>query len=180
MLFCLLGRAVATFPLGVISNMIKKSRRSVGEHKHLLSWKHMFMMWHAGLRGGIALVLTLELKPWVNEINPMPAGYQTARETLRNATILVICTFLLIFGGTTEIFLKLLGVPLGDEREDMTHKDGCFRQNLKKFKYTCLYPVLVGDRSKHVHMEGGVVRRILKEGAEFEGDQRDDCVRHPD
>ena len=50
------------------------------------------MMWHAGLRGGIALVLTLELGDWVDQEQ---AG---TKSKLRNATVLVIVFFLTFFG----------------------------------------------------------------------------------
>ncbi|CAK0848474.1 unnamed protein product [Prorocentrum cordatum] len=61
----------------------------------LLSWRHLFMMWHAGLRGGISLMLTLELGEWVDLQN----GFGT-RDRLVGCTVLVICIFLLVFGGS--------------------------------------------------------------------------------
>jgi len=50
--FCILGRVLATVPLGLVTNGIKMA---VGKHlpaekRHLLTWKHIFMMCHAGLR----------------------------------------------------------------------------------------------------------------------------------
>merc|ERR1719436_1240966 len=116
MLFCLLGRAVAVALCGVISNAVKKcvGKSLPAEKKHMLSWKHMFMMWHAGLRGGIALVLALKLGPWVDETE----GPKTL-EMIRNGTLVVICGFLLVFGGTTELLLKRLGIRMGDEEASL-------------------------------------------------------------
>jgi len=112
MLFCVIARACAIFPLGLVTNSIKRccNRRGSGgqEERQLLSGKHLLMMWHAGLRGGIALALNLEVGPWADEID----GPGT-RQTLRNSTFFVICIFLLIFGGTTEVMLRWLNIPMG-------------------------------------------------------------------
>mmetsp|Transcript_125078 Transcript_125078/g.350267 ORF Transcript_125078/g.350267 Transcript_125078/m.350267 type:complete len:249 (+) Transcript_125078:2-748(+) len=112
MIFCLIGRAIATFPLASLTNCIKNTalRKRSAIHRHLLKWQHIVMMWHAGLRGGIALVLTLQLGDWVDHVDG--AG---TRESLRNATLIVICAFLLVFGGTTELLLTALDIPMRGE-----------------------------------------------------------------
>jgi sodium/hydrogen exchanger 8 len=142
MLFCLCGRAAAIFPIGFLTNAVKKhtfdyfwdliSRargpagsteqaqdpasepQAKGEKEgNLLSPQLLFMMWHAGLRGGIALVLCMELGPWVDQIETT-----CSRHTLQTATYFVIVVFLLVFGGSTETCLRKMKVPTGVTNPD--------------------------------------------------------------
>lgn len=111
---CLVTRALAVFPLGLLVNACKVChghRRGlpVGE-RHLLSFKHLFMMWHSCLRGGIALVLATELGPWVDQYD----GEGTS-ETIRGGTFFIIVSFLIVFGGTTTWFLTKMGIPMGED-----------------------------------------------------------------
>mmetsp|Transcript_80550 Transcript_80550/g.240086 ORF Transcript_80550/g.240086 Transcript_80550/m.240086 type:complete len:626 (+) Transcript_80550:38-1915(+) len=156
MLFCLVGRGLATFPLAAICNLIKAhtSKGLEPEKRLMLSSRHMFMMWHAGLRGGIALVLTLSLSTkWIDE---------EEREVLCNATVAIIIAFLLVFGGSTEFCLKRLKIPIGNPPPMYLQWSGAM---------TCLYaihrrvikPVLKGHRPKERHMEGGIFASVLKE-----------------
>merc|ERR1719235_1571847 len=93
---CLVARVFAVFPCGVIVNGIKRMQ---GE-PNTLSWQKLFMMWHSGLRGGIALVLALEVNgDWCEH-----------KATIVNGTFVVICTCLFILGGSTEVMLKWMGV----------------------------------------------------------------------
>ena len=114
MLFCLCGRATAVFPIGALTNFIKERKgKALGkppEAWNLLPPKSVFMMWHAGLRGGIALVLCMELGPWVDKIETT-----CNRHTLQTATYLLIIVFLMVFGGSTESCLRKLKVPMGKE-----------------------------------------------------------------
>jgi len=114
MLFCLIGRAAGVFPVGLGSNLIKIIRGScstIDERKwHLIDMKLLFMMWHAGLRGAIALVLCMQLGDWVDKLDG--AG---TRRLLQVATYLVIGVFLLAFGGSTEFCLKKLGIQMGQD-----------------------------------------------------------------
>jgi len=113
-LFLLVGRAAATFPMGLLVNCIKKaSAQKRGRTPLLLSAKHLFMMWHAGLRGGIALVLVLEMGDWV-DVNNGPG----TKQVLLNTTVVVIVVFLMIFGGTTKFALRKLGIPMGVEVDE--------------------------------------------------------------
>merc|ERR1719487_3128584 len=100
MLFCLVGRCASVFPVGWVVNWIKtmvgKANGVPPDGWNCLSPQHMFMMWHAGLRGAIAMALSLELGKWVDVID----GDGT-RRALQTATFLILCTFLLIFGGST-------------------------------------------------------------------------------
>jgi NhaP-type Na+/H+ or K+/H+ antiporter len=69
MLFCFFARAVSVFPVGCLSNLVKKYHASRGRSTdpHYLSWKDLAMMTHAGLRGAIAMVLCMELGDWVDK-----------------------------------------------------------------------------------------------------------------
>merc|ERR1719326_1164642 len=97
-LYCILARFVATFPLGAVVNAIKRwyARNQDLEDEHLLSPGHLFAMCWAGLRGGIALALVMELGDWVPE---------EARDILHQATFALVLVFLLLFGGTTQCVL---------------------------------------------------------------------------
>mmetsp|Transcript_59425 Transcript_59425/g.96125 ORF Transcript_59425/g.96125 Transcript_59425/m.96125 type:complete len:508 (+) Transcript_59425:1-1524(+) len=147
MLFCITGRAVAVFPLGLLVNLGKSLHgRSQGQPRDrwfLLSWQHLLMMWHAGLRGGIALVLCLELGDWVDE-----AGGAGTKQVLINTTIVVICVFLLVLGGSTECCLKMLGISMGqDLPEDYLYSASlltCTRSCGSYLRRQCLWPLLVG------------------------------------
>jgi len=116
MLFCLLSRAVSVFPLCGIANAMKRgfgTARGIPEEDwHLLSASQMFMIWHAGLRGAIALTLCMQLGPWVDVLD----GPGT-RHILQTATYFLICVFLLIFGGSTEAFLKYLNIPMNKQTD---------------------------------------------------------------
>jgi len=152
MLFCLVGRAAAVFPVALVVNYTKTVvGRASGvpeEGWNLLTPQHMFMMWHAGLRGAIALALSLELGKWVDVLDG--AG---TRRALQTATFFLICTFLLIFGGSTSACLNHLGIPVGVDQpanylsktEDMGPMKGFLRYVDDKL----LKPVLIGEEHSH-------------------------------
>lgn len=132
MLFCLVGRAAAVFPMGIISNMIKR-RIGMAEGKreedwHLISPGAMFMIWHAALRGAISLTLCMEIGDWADRNN----GPET-RKILQTSTFFMICVFLLVFGGSTESFLKKLGIPMGDE----SSRDKLYRTEVTTWAQKC-------------------------------------------
>jgi hypothetical protein len=161
--FCVVGRIVAVVPLAVLTNGIKSAvgRSMPAATRHFISWTHMFMMCHAGLRGGIALVLVLDMGTWVDDLEG-----DGSRDVLRNGTLVVIVCFLLIFGGSTEMFLKLLGIRLGDQvdsNELLCKKDhqGRFMRGMRLLHERIVFPMLVGDHAKQVHMHGGVVQVVL-------------------
>eukprot|EP00434_Breviolum_minutum_P019046 symbB.v1.2.016791.t1/scaffold1270.1/size227213/3 len=149
MLFCLAGRAACIMVCGLIANgskvCIGKSRKTEVSEWLLLSWRHLFMMWHAGLRGAIALVLCWELGDWVDELEG--AG---TKETLVTSTLVVICVFLLTFGGTTQLMLHCLGIRTGEDApEDYLsgHMLSCSKTCATILDKNCLWPCLVGDPS---------------------------------
>jgi len=96
---CYFGRAISVGACGPVVNMMKKM---VGD-PHILTWKHLFMMWHAGLRGGIALVLALEID----------GSWCKYKATIVNATFITISVLLVVNGGSTGFLLKTLGIPTG-------------------------------------------------------------------
>jgi len=148
--FCLLGRFAAVLLCGLAVN-VWKSREGHGmklpkEQWHLLSTRHLFMMWHAGLRGGIALVLALELGDFVDDTD----GDGTKKQ-LVSCTLLVIIVFLLVFGGTTPFCLKFLGISMGEEfPEDFLWREDDLRTWQKCAQWLhkrVLWPLLVGAES---------------------------------
>lgn len=151
MLFCLIGRFCATVPIALFVNALKASKGALmgtdREGWHLLSASHIFMMWHGGLRGGIALALAWELGKWVDVVE----GPGT-RKALQTATFLVIVAFLAVFGGSTSFCLDKLGIPCGkDEAEDtlyQTEGSGVVHEWLRRFDDKVLAPMLVGEESK--------------------------------
>jgi NhaP-type Na+/H+ or K+/H+ antiporter len=94
---CLVARGLSTSTCTAISNGVK---RMIGAPEgQELTFAHQVMMWHAGLRGGIALVLALEIdSEWCD--------YKAA---IINTTFLIVCVYLVVFGSTTEIMLKRFG-----------------------------------------------------------------------
>jgi len=148
MLFCLIGRFCSIFPLAVLVNSLKAARGlatgSDRESWNILSPQHMFMMWHGGLRGGIALALAWELGKWVD----VDEGLGT-RKALQTATFLVILVFLAVFGGSTSTCLRLCQIPIGtDEPEDCLSKHettGSGHGLLKMIDEKMLTPILIGD-----------------------------------
>lgn len=163
MIFCLIGRACAVFPLGISVNFAKRQiGRANGQPEegwNLLTPQHMFMMWHAGLRGAIALALSLELGEWVDEVDG--AGTRTALQT---ATFFIIVTFLLIFGGSTSSCLKHLKVPNGIDRPtdylSKTEDYGAMRGFLKWLDKAVLAPLLTGNRTPNEEEEQDVEDRL--------------------
>lgn len=114
-LACCLGRVCAMYPLGWIVNAIKKATHG-GKDKqgaNTLSNSRLFMMVWAGLRGGIAAVLTLELGDWVDD--PKYGGEKGNKSLLFACTFMVIVFFLVVMGSTTEFFLKKFEIPMGSE-----------------------------------------------------------------
>jgi len=170
MLFCIVGRAAAVVPCGLLVNSVKaavgKNNKAPKADWFLLSWKHLFMMWHAGLRGAIALVLCWELGPWVNELH----GPGT-KETLITSTLVVICIFLLAFGGTTQCLLRCLSIRMGEDLPDdyLTGNTmlSCSRNCGIFVNDRCLWPCLVGGpMTKDASLQelaGGALRELLQE-----------------
>jgi sodium/hydrogen exchanger 8 len=93
---CLVARMFSVLPCGLIVNGIK----TIQGEPNKLSWTRLVMMWHSGLRGGIALVLALEVN----------AQWCPHKATIVNGTFVVICVLLFLLGGSTEIMLGWMGI----------------------------------------------------------------------
>jgi sodium/hydrogen exchanger 8 len=151
MVFCLIGRFCAVYPLAFVTNKMKMTVGRVNnvqrEGWNLLSQQHIFMMFHAGLRGAIALSLSLELGSWVDDIDG--AG---TRRALQTATFLVILTFLIVFGGSTQACLRALGISMGRDMPanalSKTEFYGGMRGTSKWLDKVFLTPLLVGHSWK--------------------------------
>lgn len=168
MLFCLIGRAASVYPMSWIANFFK---RRVGmaagkpEHDwHIVSSGSMFMMWHAALRGGISLTLCMQLGGWVDDLD----GLGT-RHTLQTATFWLICVFLLVFGGSTEVALKTLKIPMGEDapRDKLYQEEVLLgaKAGISDFHDRVMMPLFVGDSKKsdyHRHMQSMDVEDYLK------------------
>ena len=147
MLGCLLGRAAAVFPMSLLSNGIKclVSKHVPTETQHYIGWKHQAMLFHSGLRGGIGLVLSLELGAYVDE-NNAPG----TKDSLVYATFVMICVYLLVFGGSTAFCLRSLGIPYGSQvaMDACLYRSGgesgIFYKLGIRFRRKILKPLLVG------------------------------------
>merc|ERR1719401_3418300 len=105
-------------------------------------------MWHAGLRGGFALVLTLEMGDWANESDPL------TKVKLRNATVILICVFLLLFGGSTQFFLETLKIPTGTKAKPMKYPEGYLWKLLMWIHDEYAMPLLVGNQVEDKYFKG--------------------------
>jgi len=153
---CIIGRYAAVYPLGWTVNVMKiwhgKAHKQNQEDWHLLTNRHLFMMGHAGLRGAISLVMAMEIGDWVERDN----GPGT-RQMLVNVTFFIICTFLFLFGGTTEKCLRMCNISMGKPTPpDYLYKaevDGWFRVWTGALHQRVLVPVLVGEARLAAHIE---------------------------
>mmetsp|Transcript_4596 Transcript_4596/g.7727 ORF Transcript_4596/g.7727 Transcript_4596/m.7727 type:complete len:858 (-) Transcript_4596:59-2632(-) len=176
MLFCAVGRICSTVPCGVISNMMKNYLNSQvkSEDRHILTPKYLFMIWHAGLRGGIAENLSMQIGPWLNALE----GPQ-AKEAVRSSVFLLVCAYVMIFGGTTRMFLKFFDIPMGQENaEDALSRteEGMEDSVVLGFlHYKILKPMLVGEA---VEKENKDVAEGIGEEADIEGLLRTICHVH--
>jgi len=153
----------------MLTNIIKSRRgEALGRPKedwNLLSNGAIFMLWHVGLRGGIAAVLCMELGGWVDTLE----GHRI-RSKLQLATFILIGTFLLVFGGTTELLLKKLNIPMGaDVPHDKLYKSETLEVTQRSFTWLhdrIMVPFLVGDNEviKEIQDEhkDTDVRRVLR------------------
>eukprot|EP00929_Paragymnodinium_shiwhaense_P025133 TRINITY_DN15277_c0_g1_i1.p1 TRINITY_DN15277_c0_g1~~TRINITY_DN15277_c0_g1_i1.p1 ORF type:complete len:611 (-),score=106.31 TRINITY_DN15277_c0_g1_i1:189-2021(-) len=166
MSFCVVARFASTYPLGVIVNLIKRmhAKRNGLEDKdaHYLSAGHLFTMCWAGLRGGIALALVLELGPWVP---------YASRELLQQITFYLVFVFLMVFGGTTQLVLTLCGIPMGEE----TSPDELWARSAEPLAANMLswiddrimMPMLVGSKARSLKERD--LRRRMTQDLELAG-----------
>lgn len=108
----LMGRATSVIACSAPSNALKHAAGDT----NVITMKHQIAMTHSGLRGGIALVLSLTVN---GELCPN-------KNLIIDATFIVICTLLMVCGSTTEPMLNYLG--FGESNED----DECSTVVLKR------------------------------------------------
>ena len=102
-LFCLLGRALNTFPISAIANMSRS---------HKVPMRMQFVIWFAGLRGAIAFALSQN----------MPGAHKEVYET---TTLSVVIFTTVVCGGLTEPLLSRMGMKRqdnGTERDDAAYE----------------------------------------------------------
>lgn len=110
LVLCLIARGIGMPVCAVICNGLKRAQ----DDPQLISGKMVYMMFHGGLRGGIALVLAIELdESWCEH-----------RGTILSGTFFVMASLLLVMGSTTEIALDKLGMTPND---DPRHHSETFR-----------------------------------------------------
>lgn len=139
--FCLIGRAASVGLCAGLCNMVRKLR---GEDP-LFTKRRTTMLWHAGLRGGIALTLVLELNDWAAH-----------KAVLVTATFITITLLLLVLGSSTDTMLHALQIPTGmiqrkvsyiDRHDWASHHDpldNCLLRSTKAI-HSGLHYLLVGD-----------------------------------
>mmetsp|Transcript_99911 Transcript_99911/g.183201 ORF Transcript_99911/g.183201 Transcript_99911/m.183201 type:complete len:735 (+) Transcript_99911:92-2296(+) len=173
MAFCAVARVFSTIPCGILSNWqkreFKRNPNSTAADEHILTPRYLFMIWHAGLRGGIAENLSMQIGTWINELE----GPQ-AKEAVRSSVFLVVAAYVLIFGGTTQLFLKMLKIPMGaDFKEDALSatESGMEDWRLASWLHFSVFkPLLVGEEAElenddinYGDTEGKDVEEILKD-----------------
>jgi hypothetical protein len=91
LLMCLLARAIAVFPLAYVSKFFRSEA---------IPLNHATMLWWAGLRGAIALALSVDI----------PSRH---RHTLTACTCFIVFFTVAIQGGASSAVLKKLGIEVG-------------------------------------------------------------------
>jgi len=112
-LLCLLGRGVVVPVCSLASNLGKAFIAGSDDREipTFITWRHQVMMWLGGLRGGVSLVLALELNTaWCP---------RSQKAIITEGTFIVIVMLLITCGGSTEYVLNALGMVDADEESDM-------------------------------------------------------------
>jgi len=156
MAFCTIARVCSTIPCGILSNMMKRRMKEDPNASeadlHILTPRYLFMMWHAGLRGGIAENLALQIGPWFDEIEG-----PGSKEAVRSAVFLLVCAYVVIFGGTTKLFCSWLGIPMGQENpEDALSKTELMHTEGKVINWlhdNFFFPLLVGRSADEQNLD---------------------------
>jgi NhaP-type Na+/H+ or K+/H+ antiporter len=110
-LLCLIARIVVVVLCSCACNVLKSLN---DDRPSIITVKHQGMMILGCLRGGIALVLALEIGEWM----PHPA-----KSAIIEGVFIVIVALLLICGGTTELALEALGFVSAEDEEDHKRRD---------------------------------------------------------
>ncbi|ELP87907.1 sodium/hydrogen exchanger, putative [Entamoeba invadens IP1] len=86
---CFFSRALNVFPISFLMNFRKKAAK--------ITWRHQLMLWYAGLRGAIAIILALQMG------NPL----------IVNTTYMIVLFTNVVIGMTTPFLLKLMKIKMG-------------------------------------------------------------------
>jgi NhaP-type Na+/H+ or K+/H+ antiporter len=138
LLFCIVGRAITVFSCGSLCNVVHKARFGVAL-MDFLPFPKLVMMWHAGLRGGIALTLALQLNDWAEH-----------KAVLVTGTFIVIFCLMVMMGSTIDAMLNLCNIEQGCVTEAVSYRDLHIAAIEAKgmgssFHIRVLHPMLVGD-----------------------------------
>lgn len=110
---CVIARFCAVFPMGWLCNFEKRriaSRAGMDEKDcNLLTSSHLFMIWHAGLRGAISLWLCMHIHEWMDDIEG--PGTRLAVET---GVLILLVALTAIFASSTKTCLKMVGMRMGE------------------------------------------------------------------
>lgn len=92
---CLIGRAVAVFPLTYLANLIGR--------KHKVSLRECVMMWFSGLRGPVSFALAFR-------ISSKAIPDEDDRKAIITTTLLIIWVTSFLLGGSSDYVLRALGL----------------------------------------------------------------------
>jgi len=140
LLFCLVGRALTVAICGLSCNGLHRARFG-GALMDFLPVRKMVVMWHSGLRGGIALTLALQLNDWCEH-----------KAVLVTGTFIVIFALMVMMGSTIDIVLKACSIETNCAQEKIEYKDiHSLAQEAPGgsgwFHNRVLHPMLVGDEA---------------------------------
>jgi sodium/hydrogen exchanger 8 len=146
LLFCLVGRFATVFTCGSMCNVVHRARFG-GALTNFLSLPKQLMMWHAGLRGGIALTLALQLNEWCEH-----------KAVLVTGTFIVIFCLMVMMGSTIDAMLNLCKIETGCVTEPVSYKDiHLAAQDAKglgsSMHLRVLHPLLVGDATMQKRLQ---------------------------
>lgn len=146
-LFCIVGRAITVFICGGLCNVLHRARFG-GELMDFLSVPKLVMLWHAGLRGGIALTLVLQLNDWCQH-----------KAVLVTGTFIVIFALMVLMGSTIDAMLNLCKIETGCTVVNTEYKE--LHQSAQGvpgagswLHRRVLHPMLVGDAVVQKQQQG--------------------------
>jgi len=131
---CLFARAIMIF---ICSNLTNCCKRWCGVKKERITWKQQVVMWAAGLRGGISLVLAMEIDiGWCNV---------SEKRKMINGTFIVICVLLLINGTTTRHLIERLDLHKAESTLSKPKQEDKTLPPLISWCHDCLHMLLVSS-----------------------------------
>lgn len=153
---CFIGRILNIVPLLSLYNLCAAPERKV-------SYKHMIVMIHAGLRGAIAFALALKF----------PSQHI---HVVINTTMWVILFTIFVMGGSCVSMLQAMDVTMGVDSNDVSgvkkskHSKE-FHNSLQKFDRTCLLPCVTWrfeSNGNDTYIENPEEARAFRKGIPWE------------